>query len=662
MPPETVHDSTETTAHDPAPGPPEKPRNGLAGLKHWRHDIVAGLLVSLISLPLSLGIAVASGAPPIAGLVSAIIAGLLMPFLGGSYVTISGPAAGLAPVLFASMTALGRGDRAVGYPLLLGVITIVGAIQIVLSLARAARFSAIFPSAVVEGMLASIGLMIIAKQLPHLIGHPYHAHEFFEYLIETPSEIPLMNVRVFVLGMTCLILLLTLNTSWASRARKIPPQLTVVVVGVILGQLLGLGGKSLIEIPDNVLKHGFVLPNFRGLFADHAIWGVVAVAVLTLTMVDGVESLATVQAVDKIDPFRRKSDPDRVLLAMGVSNIASSLGGGLTIIPGGVKSKACIVGGGKTLWANFSNAVFLILFLFVARPLINLIPYSALAAILIHTGYKMCEPRLWRHIARIGREQLALFTLTIVVTLLSDLLIGILAGIAAKLLLNLAFTARGRTFGQAIFGAPRLLAELFRDPVRAAVAEGNSFRLTFNGPLVCFNTMPVNRALAAIPPGTDHVYLEFEEGVTIIDHTSCENLIQYGEAFEHAGRGEVQFVNMDLLDRLSEHGACTRIRRINRKDPMTWHPAAPMLGFQIDPFSPMSAAFSLRDSAREAAAFRVRTDPVHAAHPKAALVRLGMVPVERFLHHPDGELAMIGLVAVRPLPLEPVDDRVRPIM
>src|SRR6476646_1980200 len=122
MPPETLHDRTETTAQDPFPGPPEKPRNGLAGLKHWRHDLLAGLLVSLISLPFSLGIAVASGAPPIAGLLSAIIAGLVLPFLGGSYVTVSGPAAGLAPALLVTMTVLGRGNLKTGYPLLLGVI------------------------------------------------------------------------------------------------------------------------------------------------------------------------------------------------------------------------------------------------------------------------------------------------------------------------------------------------------------------------------------------------------------------------------------------------------------------------------------------------------------------------------------------------------------
>src|SRR5882724_8220241 len=142
----------------------EKPQNGIAGLKHWRHDILAGMVVSLISLPFSLGIAVASGAPPITGITSAIIAGFVLPFLGGSYVTISGPAAGLAPVLLAGMLTLGHGSLDEGYPRLLVAICLAGVVQVFLSWIKAARFAAVFPAAVVEGMLAAIGLLIIAKQ------------------------------------------------------------------------------------------------------------------------------------------------------------------------------------------------------------------------------------------------------------------------------------------------------------------------------------------------------------------------------------------------------------------------------------------------------------------------------------------------------------------
>ena len=163
----------------------EKPQNGIAGSQHWRHDLLAGMVVSLVSVPFSLGIAVASVVPPVCGLISAIIAGLVLPFLGGSYVTISGPAAGLAPALFAAMMLLGRGNREVGYPLLLGAICLTGLVQVVLARLKLARFAAVFPAAVVEGMLAAMGLLIIAKQLPLILGTKFEEHEFWSILGET---------------------------------------------------------------------------------------------------------------------------------------------------------------------------------------------------------------------------------------------------------------------------------------------------------------------------------------------------------------------------------------------------------------------------------------------------------------------------------------------
>lgn len=550
--------------------PTEKPRNGVAGLKYWRDDVVAGLLVSLISLPFSLGIAVASGAPPICGLISAIVAGLLLPFLGGSYVTISGPAAGLAPVLLASMTLLGRGSDkehlAVGYPLLLGVIFMTGCVQIVLSKLKAAKLSAWFPSAVVEAMLASIGLLIIAKQVPHLTGHHFRSHEFWGMVAETPEALRHMNPQVFALGVFCLVLLFVLTSIKARWARVIPPQLTVVLIGLLLGQMIGLKGESLIKVPDKVFS-GITFPNFRGLFSDQSLWFAIVTTVVTLTLIDGVESLATASAVDRIDPYRRRSDPNRVLFAMGVSNICSSMVGGLTIIPGGVKSKACIQGGGKTLWANFYNALFLLIFLFFARDLINLVPYTALAAMLIYTGWKLCEPAIWRHVAHVGREQIGLFGLTVLVTLTTDLLWGIGFGVAAKLVLNAVHGALGSR-DRSGHPAPlaRLLAdfavtlpELFRNPIAKREFADGALHLYFNRPLVCFNTLYVNEALAAVPEGTTAVYLHITDRVTLVDHTSCDTLHHFAEEFARTYSGRVEFVGLDRMRSLSGHATATRI-------------------------------------------------------------------------------------------------------
>jgi MFS superfamily sulfate permease-like transporter len=548
----------------------DKPQNGISGLKHWRYDMTAGLVVSLISLPFSLGIAVASGAPPICGLISAIIAGLVLPFLGGSFVTVSGPAAGLAPVLFASMMLLGRGDREIGYPLLLGAICLTGMVQVALAKFKLARFAAIFPASVVEGMLASIGLLIIAKQLPLIFGSPgnhFTAHEFWGIVREAPSRFMTMDPKVFLVGSSCLALTFVLASFKARWLKVVPPQVIAAACGLILGWVLGLSGDRLIHIPDQPFKHGIVPPNFQGLFANHSLWWALFTVVLTLTMIDGVESLATIAAIDKFDPFRRKSDPNRTLFAMGISNMASSLAGGLTIIPGGVKSTACIISGGRTQWANFYNALFLIVYIVLARPVINMLPMSALGAIVLFTGYKLCAPKVWKHVAHIGGEQLFVFTTTVLVTVSTDLLWGIAAGITAKLLLEAAIVTRvekGRQEGRetVLHAAGRRLGEvgeLFRSPVVKTVTTGDAHHVYFGRPMVCFNSMHLDATLASVPSGASAVYLHVTDLVTLIDHTAASVLYDFVDNFQRAGRGIASIVGLDRLRARSHAETAMRI-------------------------------------------------------------------------------------------------------
>ncbi len=545
----------------------EKPQNGIAGLKHWRHDLLAGLVVSLVSLPFSLGIAVASGAPAICGLISAIIAGLILPFLGGSYVTISGPAAGLAPALFAAMILLGRGNREVGYPLLLGAICLTGLVQVVLARFKLARFCTIFPASVVEGMLAAIGLLIIAKQLPLILGHKFEAHEFWGIVGEAPSQFLRMDPKVFFVGFSCLALIFALGALKMRWVKIVPPQVIAAAVGVALGWALGLSGDSLIQIPDQPFKHGITVPNFRGLFGDQSLWWALFVTVVTLTLIDGVESLATIAAIDKIDPFRRKSDPDRTLNAMGISNMASSLAGGLTIIPGGVKSTTAILSGARTQWANFYNALFLIAYLLMGRGLINLIPLSALGAIVLFTGYKLCAPKVWKHAAHIGGEQLLVFATTVLVTVTTDLLWGIAAGVGAKLLLEFAIVARAErgtpggheSPGQAVSRRLGEAGELFRDPLIKAVEDGPAYHMYFGRPMVCFNTLHIGKDLAAVPAGATSVTIHVTDMVTLMDHTATTMLLDFVEEFERSGRGVASIVGLDKLRARSGSKASMRI-------------------------------------------------------------------------------------------------------
>lgn len=551
----------------------EKPQNGIAGLSHLPHDILSGMVVSLVSLPLSSGIAIASGCPPIYGLISAIIAGILFPLIGGAYVTISGPAAGLAPALMAIMIAFGGAGDAdhlgAGYPFLLCVIFMVGCVQIVLAVLRLARFAAIIPVSVVEGMLASIGLLIIVKTLPMFFGFTGHAdaHEFFQYLEESPSYVRGLTPQPFVVALACLALLFALG-ALAKKFRflsVLPPQLIAVFFGVALGQALGLrdlaGGSFLIKLPETPF-HGIHLPHFADLLARTDLWSAAIIGVLTLTMIDGVESLATAMAIDRIDPYRRKSRPNRLLLAMGLSNIASSLVGGLTIIPGGVKSKVNIASGGRTLWANFTNAMCLIVYLLAAYPLINMIPKSALAAVLIYTGWKMCEPLIWRHMAHIGKEQLAIFSFTVLATLLTDLLWGIVAGVAAKFVLNLVLYRRGLTATTPAGAAKRswwsTARDFFGNPVTRRELEGDQYHLYLTRPLVCFNSMKLSEELDQVPAEARSVSIHLDERVALIDHTSNENLMYCIQEFSNSDV-PVHVVGLDRMRGLSHYPACVRV-------------------------------------------------------------------------------------------------------
>ena len=459
--------------------PTEKPRNGLAGLKHWHYDLRSGFTVAMISLPFSMGIAITSGAPPICGIMSAIIAGFILPFLGGSYVTISGPAAGLAPALFAGMIALGharlgRGGStsellAVGYPLVLVAIAIAGVFQVILARLKVARLSAIFPAAAIQGMLAAIGLMIIVKQIPLFMGVKFEAHEFWAVLGEVPRHVQSMSYQDCALGVGCLAALFVLSALPGRLLKVMPPPVWVFLGGTVVSTfILKLDKSHLINVPDS-LEHGIVFPQFGEAFTDAALLLPLAYLVVTLLLIDATESLATIAAVDNIDPYRRRSDPDRTLLAMGVSNGASSLLGGLTIIPGMVKSTANVMAGGRTQWANFYNACFLLTFVLLGRYVIDMVPMAVLAAILVFIGYKLCKPALWLKVARVGTEQFVVFFTTLLVTVTTDLLIGIAAGIALELVLNLWYVGlwhtlrNGSEFAKPNF-AVRFLS-LFRNPV-----------------------------------------------------------------------------------------------------------------------------------------------------------------------------------------------------
>lgn len=539
----------------------EVPENGIKGLKHWKHDLLAGVVVSLVSLPLSSGIAIASGAPPIYGLISSIIAGLVYPMLGGSYVTISGPAAGLAPALAVTMASLGGVGTATtvgaGYHKLLVVIFLVGLFQVLIARTGLAKFAASFPASVVEGMLAAIGILILVKAIPLTLGnlHPGHPHGFLDYLAHIPGWAGHLTPSAALIGFLTLFVMLATATKRAREYklfRVIPPHLWGVLIAIPLGAILHLKSidpKLLIQVPANPLS-GVHLPDFCAVFSDSSVWKAAALGMVTLLLIDGVESLATAQAIDRVDPYKRTSEPNRVLMAMGISNMVSSLVGGLTVIPGGVKSKTNIEAGGRTLWSNFANASMLLIFLFVAPGLISLIPTAALGGILIYTGWKMAHPAIAKHIAGIGLEQLALYIITIITTLLTDLLIGVLVGTAAKLLL-LAFYARKRaSLSEGKISTWKLLKGMFRDPVKEKRSQDGTLTLDINDSLVCFNAYRLREHIEHQEEGINKVVIEIGDRAAIIDHTACEAVFGCSSLL---GNKELVINGLEGMEALSPH-------------------------------------------------------------------------------------------------------------
>jgi carbonic anhydrase len=563
----------------------EKPQNGVAGLKHWRYDLMAGLQVAMMGIPLSLGIAIASGAPPVCGLISAIIAGFVFPFLGGAYITISGPAAGLAPALLAGMIALGNGDLAVGYPILLVAICIVGVVQVILSIFNAGRFALFFPISVVEGMLMAIGMLIIIKQVPAFLGYITPPIKSIpKAIMLVPEQIMGMNPLICAIGAVTLFLLFfitgILSRIQAAWAKFIPVPLVVIALAGLTAWVLGLEEKYLIHVPSDVFEHGIVFPHFQEAWDRRDLWWPLVLTIITLTLIDGTESLATIQAIDKIDPFKRKSNPNVTLRAMGVSNTASSLLGGLTIIPGGMKSTTNMLVGGRTLWANFYYAVFQLIFLLFATTLINQIPKSALAGLLMWVGWKLCSNKVFKRIFSVGKEQMFIAMVNVVVTLwTSDLLEGMIVGTAVKIVLLVKDVVRAspgegvgaafkELFGNPVIrigdsrGAREVMTVAANAVLRGTIGEMKNPYKIYLSSATCMNLVKLDAALKKIvvPEGMKANYMLILAG-KIVDHTTMEYLHNFQDRAIEGGHTCV-LVGMEHFRGLSDHAMAYRVSQV----------------------------------------------------------------------------------------------------
>ncbi|MBY0245689.1 MAG: hypothetical protein K2Q03_09570 [Sphingobacteriaceae bacterium] len=422
------------------------PADGLAGLKeNFKKDALSGFLVFLLALPLSLGIAKASDFPAIFGIVTAIIGGVLVSFFSGSRLTIKGPAAGLIVICSGAVSAFGGGE--IGWQMALAAIVVAGVIQIIFGLLKLGKLADFFPGAAIHGMLAAIGIIIMSKQIHVLLGINstiLKGKEPLELLAMIPESILHENAHLTEIGIACLAILILFSIVKNQKIKKIPAPLIVLFVAIPLGLFLDIKHEpavmkyALVSIGNvfDVYKNGFFKADFS-VIISHT--GEFLMYVVLFSLIGTLESLLTAKAIDGLDPYNRKSDFDKDLVAVGVGNTLSGLVGGLPMISEVARSSANVSNGGVTRWANFFHGVFLLLAILFAVPLIEMIPNAALAAMLIFVGFKLAHPKEFIHMWHVGKDQFILFTTTVIVTLATDLLIGVGVGILLEMIFNLAY-------------------------------------------------------------------------------------------------------------------------------------------------------------------------------------------------------------------------------
>jgi MFS superfamily sulfate permease-like transporter len=417
--------------------------------KYLKNDIPAGLVVFLVALPLCLGISLASGAPFFSGLISGIIGGIVIGSLSGSRLSVSGPAAGLAALVLGAITSIGAFD------LFLCAVLIAGILQILIGVAKLGGIANYFPSSVIKGMLTSIGILIIAKQIPHAFGFRNErgvmtefADEFWHPLIQPLQQI---HIGVVIICIISVVIMIVWEKPFIkNRVKFIPGALVAVIIAIIINEIYKASGNSSLVVEDDHLVQikaakspseflsFFTFPDFSGFTNSKVI-----ITGFMIAIIASLETLLSIEAIDNLDPERHVTNTNRELLAQGIGNAVSGLIGGLPITSVIVRSSANVHSGAQTKLSTIFHGFLLLVCVITIPTLLNLIPLAALAAILILTGYKLCKLSVFSQMFKNGKYQWIPFFVTVLVILCIDLfgvfppvkgeglLIGVVAGLIA---------------------------------------------------------------------------------------------------------------------------------------------------------------------------------------------------------------------------------------
>lgn len=522
-----------------------KPAKGFKGFtENWKDDLMSGFLVSLIALPLSLGIAGASNFPPMTGVITAIVGGMLVSFLTNSELTIKGPAAGLIVVVASAVNELGRGDMVRGWHLTLGAIVLAGVVQVVIGLLKLPRFADFFPLSVVHGMLAAIGIIIMSKQIHLALGiapSELNGKGSLELLEMVPHSIMHMEYHIAIIGLVGLMIMFGWKFLSFSFLKKIPPAFVALVLAILLGQFFHLSEPLYDDFKPLINPGNFSLGyhlDFSGISTD--VLPVFIKYIAMFAVIGSLESLLTVKALDLLDPYKRKSDLSRDMAAVGVGNVVAGILGGLPMISEVARSSANLTNGGKTRWANFFHGMFLLILVSLLAPVMKMVPIAALAAMLIFVGFRLASPSEFTHIYHIGKEQLVIFLVTIIAAICIDLLVGIACGILTKMIIQLVYGVKP--------------SEIFNSKVDVKV-DREIYFINVRHAAVFTNYLGLKSKLEKIPKGKV-VQIDFSDA-PYVDHTVMENLTRFKEDYEQAG-GQMELIGFGYHLSLSDHPLAAR--------------------------------------------------------------------------------------------------------
>ena len=528
------------------------PRDGFKGLKeNWRSDLFAAISVSLVALPLALGIAVASGMSPMSGVLSAIIGGVVTTFFRGGYLTINGPAAGLIAAILGGLVAL---DYNINY--VLAAIVVSGGIQILLGVFKLGRFAKLLPSSVLHGILAAIGVIIIAKQAPYALGTTSDADTVIGNLLDIFYKLPDANPFVFIVALAGILILVFYKKTNNKIIRAIPAPMWVLLLALpmvigfdffnehsisFLGKSYGVGPKLLIDIPEDPLDC-IMHPDFA-MIGTMAFW----LTVLSITTIASIVTLASARAVDKLDPYKRTTNLNKDLIGVGISTMVSGALGGLPITSVIVRSTVNVNNNAKTKWSNLYHGIFLILFVLILAPVLRSVPLAALAAILVHTGFKLASPLVFKHAYDQGVEQLFFLSSTLIITLFSNLLYGIMGGILITLISHILL---------ARVGFLPFFKMIYRSGSKVDRLENGSYDVKLKGISNFLYALQLEKLLQEIPIGSV-VRVDMSQ-TRLVDLSIMENVIDFKRIQDNNG-GDVKLIGLDNHVASTSHNRALKI-------------------------------------------------------------------------------------------------------